>query len=61
LGGEGILIALPLPPRGELARKAAGMGRQWLPKGQDPVAELTDDAHKPNTTKGWSRELRQNR
>jgi bifunctional DNA-binding transcriptional regulator/antitoxin component of YhaV-PrlF toxin-antitoxin module len=43
LGGEGILIAQLLPARGELARKVAGMGRQWLPEGRDPIAELTDE------------------
>ncbi len=42
-GGEGILIAQLLPSRGELARKAAGMGRQWLPEGRDPIAELTNE------------------
>jgi hypothetical protein len=43
LDGEGILIAHLLPSRGELARKAAGLGRQWLLKGRDPIAELIDE------------------
>ena len=37
---EGKLIAKPLPPRGELARKAAGMGQKWVSKEADPVADL---------------------
>lgn len=40
---EGVLIARPLPHRGELARQAAGMGRPWLAPGADPVAELIQE------------------
>jgi AbrB family looped-hinge helix DNA binding protein len=36
----GRLVAEPLPQRNLLARKAAGMGRQWLPEGADPVGDL---------------------
>jgi AbrB family looped-hinge helix DNA binding protein len=36
----GRLVAQPLPHRALLARKAAGMGRTWLPEGIDPVADL---------------------
>jgi AbrB family looped-hinge helix DNA binding protein len=37
---QGQLVAQPLPSRGELARRVAGMGRPWLPEGADPVGEL---------------------
>lgn len=40
VGGEGILIAQVLPSRGELARKAEGMGRAWLTGNEDPIADL---------------------
>ncbi len=43
LGDNGVLIVRPLPKRGELARRAAGVGRQWLPEGVDPVADLIDE------------------
>ena len=43
IGEDGVLIARLLPSRGELARKAAGMGRKWLTEGIDPVAELIDE------------------
>jgi len=29
-----------LPQRGQLARRAAGMGAEWLPDDADPVIEL---------------------
>lgn len=41
--GEGILIAQVLPSRGQLARKARGMGKSWLREGEDPIAELIAD------------------
>lgn len=37
---DGVLVARPLPPRGTLARKAAGMGRTWLKDRVDPMADL---------------------
>ena len=37
---DGVLIAKPLPRRGVLARRAAGMGRAWLPENADPVGDL---------------------
>jgi len=40
---QGRLIAEPLPPRSILARRAAGMGRQWLPEGADPVGDLIQE------------------
>jgi AbrB family looped-hinge helix DNA binding protein len=43
IGEEGVLIARLLPPRAELARQAAGMGRKWLTEGADPVAELIQE------------------
>lgn len=43
LGEDGVLIVRLLPSRGELARRAAGMGRGWLPEGVDPVADLIEE------------------
>jgi len=43
VGDEGVLIARLLPHRSELARQAAGMARQWLAPGADPVAELIQE------------------
>jgi AbrB family looped-hinge helix DNA binding protein len=43
IGEEGVLIARLLPPRAELARQAAGMGREWLIEGRDPIAELIQE------------------
>lgn len=43
LGNNGVLIVRPLLSRGELARQAAGMGRPWLPKDADPIADLIDE------------------
>lgn len=43
LGQDGVLIVSPLPSRGELARRAAGMARAWLPEGADPVADLVEE------------------
>ncbi|MCA9946039.1 MAG: AbrB/MazE/SpoVT family DNA-binding domain-containing protein [Ardenticatenaceae bacterium] len=40
IGEDGSLIAHPLPRRGVLARRAAGMGRDWLPENADPVGDL---------------------
>ena len=37
---RGILIAQVLPSRGELARKAEGMGRAWLNGNEDHIADL---------------------
>jgi len=39
-GEDGTLHARPLPARGVVARKLAGIGRAWLKPGQDPVADL---------------------
>ncbi|MCX6047667.1 MAG: AbrB/MazE/SpoVT family DNA-binding domain-containing protein, partial [Chloroflexi bacterium] len=43
IGEGGVLIARLLPPRAKLARKVAGMGRQWLTQGVDPVADLIQE------------------
>jgi AbrB family looped-hinge helix DNA binding protein len=43
LGEDGVLLVRPLPSRGELARRTAGMGRAWLPEGVDPVADLVEE------------------
>ncbi len=40
IGEDGILIARPLPKRGDLAQQLAGMGRAWLDEGDDPIADL---------------------
>ena len=40
---DGVLTARILPSRSELAGQAAGMGRQWLAAGVDPIADLIDD------------------
>ena len=43
IGEDGVLTARLLPSRGEVARQAAGMGRQWLEPGADPIADLIDE------------------
>ena len=43
IGDDSFLIARLLPLRTELARQAAGMGRDWLEDGVDPVADLIDE------------------
>lgn len=35
-----VIFATKLPQRGELARRIAGMGRSWLSKDTDPIADL---------------------
>ena len=42
-GEDGTLHAKPLPSRGELARRLAGIGRQWLRPGDDPIVDLIRD------------------
>lgn len=49
LGQDGVLIVRPLPSRGELARRAAGMGRSWLPEGVDPVTDLVEERLRDET------------
>ena len=43
IGEDGVLIAKLLPKRGEVARRAAGMGKEWLEAGDDPVADLIEE------------------
>lgn len=52
VGDEGTLIARLLPSRGELARRAAGMGRPWLDTDRDPIAELIEDRAQADSTEG---------
>lgn len=40
---DGVLLARLLPRRGQLARKAFGMGRAWLKAGVDPIVELIQE------------------
>ena len=51
---DGLLIARPLPPRGELARQTAGMGRKWLRKDDDPIADLIDERAHADKDEGLS-------
>jgi AbrB family looped-hinge helix DNA binding protein len=37
---DGVLRVKPLPSRGDLARRLAGIGRPWLKPGDDPIADL---------------------
>lgn len=43
IGDDDVLIARLLPGRGELARRAAGMGKEWLDEDVDPIADLIRD------------------
>jgi AbrB family looped-hinge helix DNA binding protein len=52
IGEGGVLIARLLPPRAELARQAAGMGRQWLTEGRDPIAELIEERAQADQDEG---------
>ncbi len=49
---DGTLIARRIPRRGELARKAAGMGRKWLTQGADPIAELITERMQDDSDEG---------
>jgi AbrB family looped-hinge helix DNA binding protein len=51
VGGDGILIARLLPGRGDLARKASGMGRPWITEGVDPIGELIKERDKSDSDK----------
>lgn len=52
VGEEGVLTARLLPSRSELARQAAGMGRQWLQDGVDPVADLIEERENADKEEG---------
>jgi AbrB family looped-hinge helix DNA binding protein len=43
IGENGVLIVRALPSRSQLAQKTAGMGKNWLPAGADPVGDLIDE------------------
>ncbi len=50
---DGTLRVKLLPSRGELARRLAGIGREWLKPGDDPIADLirervADPANRPH-------------
>jgi AbrB family looped-hinge helix DNA binding protein len=49
---DGLLVARPLPRRGELARRIAGMGRSWLPEKADPIADLIRERAKDDEDEG---------
>jgi AbrB family looped-hinge helix DNA binding protein len=49
---DGVLTARLLPSRSELARKAAGMGREWLEAGRDPIADLIDERVRQDKEEG---------
>jgi len=40
---DGTLRVKPIPSRGELARRLAGIGAPWLKSGDDPIADLIHD------------------
>jgi AbrB family looped-hinge helix DNA binding protein len=48
---DGTMLVKPLPSRGEIARRLAGIGQTWLRPGDNPVADLVreraadDEAH----------------
>ena len=52
IGDDETLVARLLPGRGELARRAAGMGRSWLTADHDPVAELIDERAQVDRAEG---------
>ena len=52
VGEEGVLTARLLPSRSELANQAAGMGRQWLGDGVDPVADLIEERENADKEEG---------
>ena len=49
---DGNLVVKLLPKRGELARQVAGMGREWLEEGADPVAELIEERRRADKDEG---------
>ena len=52
IGDDGVLNAQLLPSRSELARKAAGMGQQWLKEGMDPIADLIEERENADKEEG---------
>jgi AbrB family looped-hinge helix DNA binding protein len=52
IGEDGILLARLLPHRGALARKVAGMGRNWVKPGTNPITELIDERNQDDVDEG---------
>ncbi len=52
IGEDDTLIVRLLPRRGQLARKAAGMGQKWLSAGSDPVADLVRERAEDDQDEG---------
>ena len=52
IGQDGVLTVRILPSRRELARQAAGMGRQWLGEGVDPIADLIEERENADKEEG---------
>jgi AbrB family looped-hinge helix DNA binding protein len=49
---NGVIKVRVLPSRGELARRIAGMGRDWLESETDPVADLIADRSRSDEDEG---------
>ena len=52
MGEDGIILARLLPQRGALARKVAGMGRNWAKQGTDPIADLIRERNQEDADEG---------
>jgi AbrB family looped-hinge helix DNA binding protein len=52
IGEDDVLVARLLPSRGELARRAAGMGTVWLEEETDPIADLIEERVKADEDEG---------
>lgn len=49
INSDGLILVRPLPGRGELARRAMGMGRGWLPAASDPIDDLIREREQEDT------------
>lgn len=52
VGKDGVIKVRVLPSRGELARMAAGMGREWLEGDADPIADLIAERSQADAEEG---------
>ena len=52
MGEDGIILARLVPQRGALARKVAGMGRNWAKQGTDPIADLIRERNQEDADEG---------
>lgn len=52
IDAAGMIHARLLPSRGALARKAGGMGRDWVKAGSDPIADLVKARSKEDDEEG---------